>query len=309
MTPVGRVRRLLFRIPPAKAVSARPGFASEAWQRFQPVACAVMAGYHAVLADPRLPVLRARLEAVDPDLKGFAYEGAGIGLAALDAVTPWKKRLDSLVAGPGAPHIYQIYVGVGLVYARLKRSPEANLAGLDPLLGWATADGYGFHEAVFHRRRYVDRHAVPTRLTPYGRRLFDQGVGRALWFSSGAVVERVAGLVAAFPSHRHADLWSGVGMASAYAGGARCDGLRSVVAHAAASYHPQLARGAAIAAWGRAKAGNPAAHTDLACEVYCGRGSADAAAVVDAAARDLPMISAEPAFEIWRRRIEENLTA
>jgi enediyne biosynthesis protein E3 len=304
----GRARRLLFGIPSAKAVAARPGFAPEGWQLFQPVASSVWEGYHAVLDDPRLPVLVDRLEAVGPELKGFAYEGAGLGLAALDAVTPWRKRLDDFVAGPGAPYTYLIYIGVGLAYARLRRSPEANLAGFDPLLGWVIADGYGFHETLFRRRRYVDQHAVPTRLTPYGRRIFDQGVGRALWFSSGAVVERIAGIIAAFQPHRHADLWSGVGLASSYAGGASRAGLRSVVAHAAA-YRQQLARGAATAAWGRVKVGNPAAHTDLACEVYCGRDSADAAAVVDDAARDLPVISAEPAFEIWHRRTEEKLAA
>jgi hypothetical protein len=309
-SPVGRVRRLLFGIPSAKAVFSRPGFAPEAWQRFEPVAHSLMEGYHATLEDPRLSALEARLEAVEPSLKGFAYEGAGMGLAALDAITPWKKqkRLNAFVEGPGAPHIYPIYVGVGLAYARLKRTPEANLAGLDPLLGWVTADGYGFHEAFFKRRRYVEQHTVPTHLSSYGRRFFDQGVGRALWFSSGALPDRVAHLIAGFQPQRHADLWSGVGLASAYGGGADADALRSVLAHAHA-YKPQLARGAATAAWGRQHAGNQAAHTDLACEIFCGRTSQDAAALVEQEARDLPVISVEPNYEIWRRRTEEKLAA
>ncbi|MCM2389896.1 DUF1702 family protein [Streptomyces albipurpureus] len=308
MTAVGTVRRRLFGIPSAKAVFSRPGFAPEAWERFAPVACSLMEGYHAALEDPRLSVLAARLEAVEDPLKGFAFEGAGMGLAALDAVTPWRRRLDAFVAGPGAPHIYPVYVGVGLAYARLGRTPESQLARLDPLLGWVTADGYGFHQAFFKRRRHVEQHAVPTRLTAYGRRFFDQGVGRALWFSSGAMVDRVARLIAGFPSDRHADLWSGVGLASAYGGGADEAALRSVLTHAAA-YRPQLARGAATAAWGRLKAGNQAAHTDLGCEVFCGRSGSDAAAVVEQAAHDLPVISVEPAYEIWRRRTEDRLMA
>jgi hypothetical protein len=68
-----------------------------------------------------------------------------------------------------------------------------------------------------------------------------------------------------------------------------------------------LARGAATAAWGRRQAGNPAAHTELACEIYCGRGAREAAASLDEAARDLPVISVEPVYEIWRRRTEEQL--
>jgi enediyne biosynthesis protein E3 len=308
MTSVGIVRRRLFGIPSAQAVFSRPGFAPEAWERFAPVACSLMEGYNATLEDPRLPVLTARLEAVESSLKGFAYEGAGMGLAALDAITPGKGRLGDFVSGPGASHIYPVYVGVGLAYARLRRTPENNLVGLDPLLGWVTADGYGFHEAFFKRRRYVDRHAVPTHLTTYGRRFFDQGVGRALWFSSGGVVDRVTRLIAGFQSERHADLWSGVGLASAYGGGADADALRSVLSHASA-YRPQLARGAATAAWGRLTAGNQAAHTDLACQIFCGRSSQDAAAVVEDAARGLPVISVEPGYEIWRRRTEDRLAA
>ncbi|MER7756994.1 DUF1702 family protein [Kitasatospora sp. NPDC097643] len=306
MTAVGAVRRRLFGIPSARAVFSRPGFAPEAWERFAPVACSLMEGYHAALEDPRLPVLAARLEAVEPALKGFAYEGAGMGLAALDIVTPHRRRLDAFVAGPGAAHIYPVYVGVGLAHARMRRTPESQLAGLDPLLGWVTADGQGFHEAFFKRRRYVEQHAVPTRLSRYGRRFFDQGVGRALWFSNGAVVERVAPLIAGFPADRHADLWSGVGLAAAYGGGADEAGLRAVLAHAA-RYPAQLARGAATAAWGRRTAGNPTAHTDLACRVFCGLGGEEAAAVVEEAARDLPVISVEPPYEIWRGRIEDRL--
>ncbi|GLF93024.1 DUF1702 family protein [Streptomyces yaizuensis] len=306
MTTAGAVRRRLFGIPSARAVFSRPGFAPQAWERFAPVARSLMEGYHAALEDPRLPALTARLDAVEPSLTGFAYEGAGMGLAALDAVSPRKRRLDAFVAGPGAPHIYPVYVGVGLAYARLRRAPEDRLAGLDPLLGWVTADGYGFHEAFFRRRRCVERHAVPARLSAPGRRYFDQGVGRALWFSGGAQVDLVARLVAGFPPARHADLWSGVGLASAYGGGADEDALRSVLTHAP-GHRRRLARGAATAAWGRRTAGNETEHTDLACRVFCGRGSGDAAAVVAEAARDLPVISVEPAYEIWRRRIEEAL--
>lgn len=308
MTALGRVRRAMFGIPSAKAVFSRPGFAPEAWDKFAPVAINLMEGYHATLEDPRLPVLAARLDAVEPEFQGFAYEGAGMGLAALDAVAPWRNRLEAFVDGPGAAHIYPVYVGVGLAYARLRRTPEANLAGLDPLLGWVTADGYGFHEAFFHRRKYVDQHATPTRLSPYGRRYFDQGVGRALWFSGGASVATVTRQIAGFQPHRHADLWSGVGLASAYGGGAGAEQLRSLLTKAPL-YRPQLARGAATAAWGREQAGNQAAHTDLACEIYCGCSSREAVAALEEATHDLPVISVEPAYEVWRRRTEERLAA
>lgn len=307
MTTAGVIRRRLFGIPSAQAVFSRPGFAPEAWERFAPVARSLMEGYNAALEDPRLPALTARLEAVESPLKGFAYEGAGMGLAALDALVP-RRRLDAFVAGPGASHIYPVYVGVGLAYARLRLTPESQLASLDPLLGWVTADGYGFHQAFFKWRRYVERHAVPTGLSRYGRRFFDQGVGRALWFANGAVTDRVSHLIGGFQPDRHPDLWSGVGLAAAYGGGADEAGLRSVLANASA-FRPQLARGAATAAWGRRTAGNQTEHTDLACRILCGLGSEEAATVVEEAARDLPVISVEPGYEIWRGRTEDSLAA
>jgi enediyne biosynthesis protein E3 len=305
MTVLGRMRVKMFGIPSAQAVFSRPGFAPEAWQRFQPVATSLMEGYHATLDDPRLDVLSTRLDAVAPGLQGFAYEGAGMGLAALDAVAPWKNRLREFVDGPGAAHIYPVYVGVGLALARLRRNPEKSLPGLDPLLGWVVVDGYGFHEGFFHTRRYLGEHAVPLRLSPYARRVFDQGLGRALWFSSGAVVDQVAQAVAGFQPGRQGDLWSGVGLASAYGGGTDRQSLLRLRVFAGTNV-PQLARGAATAAWGRQLAGNMTPHTELACEVFSGLSSGQAAARLDDARSCLPAV---PAYELWRRRTEELLTA
>lgn len=305
MTVLGRMRVKMFGIPSAQAVFNRPGFAPEAWQRFEPVATSLVEGYHATLDDPRLEVLSARLDAVAPGLRGFAYEGAGMGIAALDAVAPWKNRLRQFVDGPGAAHIYPVYVGVGLALARLRRNPEAYLPRLDPLLGWVIVDGYGFHEGFFSTRRHLGEHAVPLRLTPYARRVFDQGLGRALWFSSGAVVDRVDAAVSAFQAGRHGDLWSGIGLASAYGGGADRQSLQRLRA-LAGPHAPQLARGAATAAWGRRLAGNMAPHTDLACEVFCGLASGQAAARLDDARSCLPVV---PAYELWRQRTEVLLTA
>jgi hypothetical protein len=245
---------------------------------------------------------------MEPELHGFAYEGAGMGIAALDCIAPWKKRLNAFVDGPAAPHIYPTYVGVGLALARLHKQPERFLSQLDPLLGWVIVDGYGFHEGFFARRRYIDQRAVPTHLSPYARRIFDQGLGRCIWFSSGAVVDLVAATIAPFAKSRHADLWSGVGLACAYAGGADREALEALlkVAH---PYKSQLARGAAVAAKGRQQAGNTAPHTELACELFCGLTSSQAAQVTDVARENLPVNGGEPVYEVWRQRIQARFAA
>lgn len=303
MSALGLIRRRLFGIPSAESVFRRPGFAPEAWLRFQPVAHSLVEGYHATLEDSRLSVLGPRLDAVESTVQGFAYEGAGMGLAALDLVGPWRKRLSEFVSGPGAHHIYPVYVGVGLAFARMHRSPEQQLKNLDPLLGPVVIDGYGFHEAFFAYRRTIVEHRIPRVLSPWARRLFDQGLGRAIWFSAGAVIDRVADTIAGFPATRHADLWSGVGLASAYGGGTDTASLLRLLAVAGA-YRTQLARGAATAAWGRDMAGNQAAHTAMSCELICGMPAASAIAVLNDARRGLPYGGPESAYEIWRSRTE-----
>lgn len=304
MTSVlGTIRRTFFGIPSERSVFSRPGFAKEAWLRFQPVAHSLVEGYHATLEDSRFEVLVPRLNAMDPELHGFAYEGAGMGLAALDCIAPWKKRLDAFVDGPAARHIYPTYVGVGLALARLHRDPERVVAQLDPLLGWVIVDGYGFHEGFFARKRYVNQAATPKHLSPYARRIFDQGLGRCIWFSSGAVVDLVAATIARYPKARHADIWGGVGLACAYAGGADRPALEALLA-VARPYKSQMARGAAVAAQGRQLAGNTATHTELACEFFCGLTSAQAAKVADLARENLPVNGTEPVYEVWRQRLQ-----
>lgn len=298
MTALGSLRRRLFGIPEPRKVFSKPGFAPEAWQRFAPVAESLALGYNATLEDSTAPVLVVRLLAVDPAFRGFAYEGAGMGLGALDLMTPWKKRLNAFVDGPGGPHIYTVYVGLGLALARLRRRPERYLGELDPLLGWAIMDGYGFHGGFFERRRYITKKVRPAHLASACLPLFDQGLGRAIWFSSGAVVARAAETVAGFQLDRRGDLWNGVGMACAYGGGTNRAGLDRMC-ELAGAYRDRLAWGAATAAWTRDVAGNQAAHTDLACEVFSGVSSGDAARVLAQGRAAVGSASSMP-IQAWR---------
>lgn len=306
MSLLGKTRKALFGIPSEKAVFERYGFVEEAWLRFQPVAYALVEGYHATLEDSGIEVLLPRLNAVEAELRGFAYEGAGMGLAALDLIAPWKKRLQAFVEGPASGHMYTLYVGLGLALARLHRKPEPFLAHLDPLLCWVVVDGYGFHEGFFSWKRTVEEQKVPSYLSSYACRLFDQGLGRSIWFASGALVDRVTMIIETFPSSRQADLWSGVGMASSYAGGASRSELE-LLREYAGPYKAQLARGAAVAAKGRQDGGNPALHTDMACQVYCGLSSKIAIDILNVTSKDIPTNSVEPAYEIWRQRTQAEL--
>jgi hypothetical protein len=265
-------------------------------------------GYHTALEEDDFAVLAIRLNAGESELRGFAFEGAAMGLALLDFLMPWKKtRLQAFLDGPGATHVYMVHVGAGWVLARLRQRVERPLARLDPLLGWLAVDGYGFHEGYFHWPHYVRKQAVPKRVSGYARQVFDQGLGRSLWFVEGADVARIAATITAFSPARRADLWSGVGLACAYAGGVGCADVEALKV-AAGPDTPQLAQGAAFAAKARQRAGNAADHTDQACQVFCGCSAEDAARLTDDALNDLPVDGATPAYEIWRQRIRNRFT-
>jgi hypothetical protein len=251
--------------------------------------------------------LSKQIDSTTPnELQGFAYEGAAMALTLLDFLSPWNRnRFKRFVEGAGSHHIYMVHVGAGWAWARLHRNVDKALAPLDPLLGWLAMDGYGFHEAYFHWPKTVTQRIVPRRLSGYAAHVFDQGVGRCLWFVKGAEVERIADTINGFPVERRADLWSGVGLAAAYAGGVEETALNRL-AELGSDFQTQLAQGVAFAAKARELANNPTPHTALACKIFCATGVEEAARVTDDALIDLPYQGAEPAYEVWRQRIQKH---
>jgi hypothetical protein len=307
---IGQARRRFLGLSPAEASFAKRGFLAgeeNARQRLEQIGVTFLSGYHSALEERGFVALAQRLATVDVDLRGFAFEGAAMGLALLDCFTPWRKdRWHTFTGHLAAPHVYMMHVGLGWALARLRRRVTSHLTQLDPLLGWLAVDGYGFHEGYFSWRRYVELRAMPTHLNGYEQRVFDQGLGRSLWFVKGADVAAVASAINAFPSARREDLWSGVGLACAYAGGcerAAVESLRAV----AKKHLPALAQGVAFAAKTRHRATNLNAHTETVCRVICGHSAEALAAITDAALKDLRAEDGLPAYEVWRRRIQHNI--
>ena len=277
----------------------------ETWLEFEPVARNLVGGFQLALDDDRFEVLVPRLDAIDSEFRGIAYEGAGMGLMLLDSLGPWKKRLQAFIDGPGAPYDWLLYIGAGLVLPRVPMRPDRFLAKLDPFLRWLVMDGYGFYEGFFSGQRSVIKHIIPARITGYGRRAFDHGLGRSIWFSTGANAERIVATIGTFPEVRQADLWGGIGLACAYAAGVVDREAIKALRIAAGPYGPAMAAGAAVAAKFRMQTGGVAAHTDLACEVLCGLSSKMVAQIANTACDNLPPDGEEPAYEIWRQRLAD----
>ena len=274
----------------------------QAAQRLKTVVRTVTKGCQITLQSGNFEILVNRLNAFDVELRGYAYEGAGIGLAALDSLLPWGNRTRAFLDGPGSAFIYAVPLGAGMGLARLRRKPEKFLARLDPVLGWLILDGYGFHEGFFSSKRALKKQEVPGHLSPYARRVFDHGLGRSIWFTGSTNAERVAQEIAAFPEARQADLWSGVGLACGYTGGANENAIE-ILKSLVGKYRYHLAMGVAIAANARHTVGNPSHYVELACEILCGVSSDTASRMVDIARFNLPPDGAVPAYEVWRQRL------
>ncbi len=166
---------------------------------------------------------------------------------------------------------------------------------------WLALDGYGFHQGYFGWRQSITRQRRPRSLAGSEAKVFDQGLGRSLWFVCGASPAAVTRTIEAFDHGRQGDLWSGVGLAAAYAGGVDAIGLK--VLHAAAGRHaPAFGQGVVFAAQARRQAGNPVPHVELACQVILGLGLPDAA---DIAHRYLPPDGDDiKSYQRWRLAIQ-----
>jgi enediyne biosynthesis protein E3 len=313
--------RGLFGLPLEETSVRRRGFRgvnAEMQTRLEQVGETFLDGYHAALQYRALPALAARLNSTDTDLRGFAFEGAAMGLALLDTLAPWRpNRLTKFLSGDGNAHAYMVHVGVGWVWARFSFGFRRFRRRLDPLLSWLAFDGWGFHEGFFHWPEYVAGKPPPRRLAGYERRAFDQGLGRSWWFVNGGSPELIARTIAALPAERRPDMWSGVGLAATYAGLASESVLRAL-RDLAGSSCPQLGQGAAFAAKARQRAGNLTPYTDLAARVLCGLSAKDAARLCDTTLEDLPASAPrfgtapdagdpDPAYEIWRQRIQQHV--
>ncbi|HEY5854578.1 MAG TPA: DUF1702 family protein [Aldersonia sp.] len=315
-TVIGVLRRL----PPAPTADditfARRGFpvaANAVSRRVEEVPRAVVEGfgYGADHVDPA--AIARRLDWVDPEWRSLAYEGAVGALIVRDLLRGRKShRAVEFVRGPGAPHAMMAYVGCGLVLSRLPRTlwrravPVFDSDPLLPWLRWLAVDGYGFDKAYFDPARWVFGTAVP-RPYPFDGApehfgpVFDQGVGRALWFVFGGNAEPLPRTIAAFAPSRRADLWSGIGAAITYVGGPDAADLERLL-DAARGYRPELAVGAVSAAKARVYAGHVPETARVGVELLCGTTVEKAAQIADEAA-EVPPDPGPPPYVQWRRRV------
>jgi hypothetical protein len=285
------------RLDPAEASFARRGFPDVPGKRehLEAIGEQFIAGYNAALEHGVTSIVDARLSAVDAPLRGFTVEGAAMATALCDGLfLIGRRRLPAFLAAARPRFPYLAHVGVGWAMARLPWYRATLRSRLDPLIASLAFDGWGFHDTYFHFAR-VMKGRRPLRDT--AARAYDQGVGRGLWFAAAASPLSLIAQLRRFDQSRHADLWAGVGLAAAYAGGATAGELRQFFV-AAGVHQRWLRQGAAFAAEAHALAGWIPAHADLACSLWNGRSAAGCVDLVRDA-RERSVDRPEP-YEHWR---------
>lgn len=305
----------LIRISAREALFAQRGFArtsAEKQEHLEEIGRTFITGYNLAVESSDLTDLAQTLNTMRAEITGFAFEGAAMGLALTDHLG-WAgpRRWREFLEGPGAFHKYMLYVGYGWAVAKLpwlRHRLAAVLSRQSVIEKWLIIDGYGFHEGYFDPVRSFGRQKRPAGISGDLGRVFDQGLGRCLWFYSGADVERVTNCIEGFDAIRRADLWSGVALAVTYAGGASRSEVIAL-SERAAGFEAHLAQGSAFAAQARIFAGLDVPHTSMATRVFCGVDSVEAGAATDDA---LSSIQGEcgsyESYELWRTAVRKLVT-
>jgi hypothetical protein len=315
-TPFGTIRRLLL-APSLDSVSfAGRGFpvtATLATTRLEAIPQSVVVGFEWGIEARGIAEVERRLAMVEPELRGFAYEGVAMAYTVRDAVRGDRTR--ELILGSGRPHVFLAYIGIGFAMARLPRVlwrtvlPDLGPIPFHPTMSWLAVDGYAFDRAYFDTAKWVDRQYRPTPYPwdghpEYFRRAADQGIGRALWFIHGGGCAVVAEAVGRFDRERRADLWSGVGLAATFAGGApRAELARLRESADRAGLAAELALGAVFAVKARDFSDHVPEHTVTAATELAGLSITEAVDLADRTEVDHTATGPEPQYELWRRNI------
>ena len=301
----------LFRISLKETTFTRRGFYcadAEKQAHLEGIGAAFVKGYNLALDPAGVPALCEELNTVHRERRGFAFEGAAMALALTNHLwRPQASRWRQLRERAGE-HKYMLFVGYGWALARLpwlRNRPASVLSKFEYLEKWLILDGYGFHEGYFHPKQSIVAGRIPPALAGAEVKVFDQGLGRSIWFVSGADISRIARAVKGFPEYRRADIWSGIGLAATYAGGVARQQLLEL-RELAAGYEEHLAQGSAFAAQARIRAGLELPETGIATEVFCNCTAEATGEIVSGALNSITADqSSYEAYEQWRTSIRE----
>ena len=246
------------------------------------------------------------LENIEKEYRSIAYEAVSMAIALKDLEN--KRRLDNwlfFAKGPALAHKAQVYIGLGWAIAKLNLPFTEIVEMIETRLYHRVADGCGYYDGSFKQRQTVMNMQQPVYLPEAAMPLYDQGVGRSLWYSCNTDINKVRSKVEHFPASRHGDLWRGVGIAVAYAGGCDEDTLKTLLEYAGKN-RVQLACGSALAAKSRMEANSMTADTDRCSRLWFSL-TASETNMFSLDPGNPDTIGNEKAYMNWVMQIEEGL--
>jgi hypothetical protein len=255
-------------------------------------------GYNAALTASDVSCVLRWVGSIPAAERGFAAEGAAMGAAVVDALPFSRPMLPACIAAFKSEFSYLAHVGAGWALARVPWRRNQILSALDPVHRWLAIDGLGFHDTYFYHRRILT--GWRREHSGYAAHAYDQGVGRALWFvSCGSVIDATR-LISKLAGTRQDDLWSGLGLAMAYAGPVDNDdvvrALKSADENAAS-----FAQGVAFACEARALARHVPSHTEMAVRSVWNSNVGEVIRLVREARDRLPKAETDPPrYQAWR---------
>lgn len=190
--------------------------------------------------------LKEVLDKYNSDFRSVAYESASMCMALHDLklglpLTRWKDFLQSY----GNDYPVQYHIGLGWALAQMQISPISCLSLLEPEYAGHIADGYGYYEGFFRRRRSIEQKLMPQWTEEWALENYDQGIGRSLWYTFKADVIRTVESIAAFPPERQAFIFKGLGIAMAFTKAMESD--EKVEAFIPIEFYSQFLEGVSLA--------------------------------------------------------------
>ncbi len=222
-------------------------------------------GYNqGLVAGKSFDTLKQRLDNIDPELRGFAYEGAGTALALLEVISPFhKKDLKIFLNKYAKNHYKTTSAGIGIAYARIGASLKKKLLNFDTETAEFIIDGYAFYYGCLKNIDFMNI-TPPYWMTENQQQVFIRGFGRSLWFRVNGNIGDAAKIIKKCNEADQEILWKGLAIGCAYAGKLLANEL-SLFQHYANKHLTSIVEGFYIAYEARQRAQNQIIYT---AEVY-----------------------------------------
>lgn len=240
---------------------------------------------------------------------GVFLEGNAMGLALSDHLTPAKhKRWNTLRSEIEARHPYEIHTALGMALGLFGGKVETT-DSVTSLWQWFVVDGLGFQQGLLHPDKFIERRIRTRRsLCVQGSKVFDQGLGRSIWFQAAGDIQRTCEAIEKFEQERQSDLWVGIGVAVSHVGNLPEASITYLRARAN-KHATNFAVGTVIGAHVRHLNGTGNGVSDAACRIAAGVSAEEASNIVEDAYAAVNGSTTNDIHIRWQETISRKLTA